>query len=386
MSRDYSPATILFLVTEDWYFVSHRLPVARIARDAGFTVHVAARLSTHEQKLRQEGFIVHSLPWQRSGEGLVRSVRSLLAIRAVIKAVKPDILHAVALKPTVFGAVAARTARMRGRVFAIAGLGFAFTDQTWKARLIRLCLRVVFQTAVDRADAVVLLQNDDDRHVLARGGFVKRARTRIIRGSGVDTDWFSPLPPPETNPPTIAVVSRMIAIKGIATLVEASRLLRCQGILHRLLLVGTPDPHNASSILQSQLEEWAKEPGTEWLGHCDDVRTVWAQAHIAALTSYGGEGLPKSLLEAAACERPIVASDVAGNREIAVEGVNALLAPPGDAPALALALRRLLENEELRLVLGRAGRRLVVEQFSQERVAELTLALYQELLGSSVAV
>ncbi|MBZ8134262.1 glycosyl transferase family 1 [Afifella sp. IM 167] len=367
-------------MTEDWYFVSHRLPIARAARDAGMSVHVATRISAHGEALEREGFTVHPLRWRRRGDGPAGAVRAILEIRSLLGRIRPDILHAVSLKPVIFGGLASRIGHRAARVFAITGLGFGFTDRSWKSELVRLAMRAVFLVAIDRKDAVVLLQNEDDRRVLVEKRFLKRAKTAIIRGSGVDGAKFAPLPLPADETVTIGFVARMIAIKGVEDLVRASEILVSRGVPHRLLLAGGPDPDNRSSISPQRLAEWAKRPQIKWLGNCADVRTVWRRADIAALPSLGGEGLPKSLLEAAACRRPIVATDVAGNRDIAVEGASGCLVPPADPAALADALERLISDRPLRERLGEGARLLIEEHFEQGRIVEQTMALYGSLL------
>jgi glycosyltransferase involved in cell wall biosynthesis len=298
---------------------------------------------------------------------------------------KPDIAHHIALKPAVLGALAARLARRDHIVTAINGLGFAFTAQTVKARLARTALRTVFRFGIDRPDAAIVVQNDDDRRRLIAERFIGRASVAVIRGSGVDLEHFQALPEPETHPPVVAVVTRMLGIKGIATLVAASGLLRERGIPHRIWLVGRPDPENASSLTEAQLRSYAAEPGIEWLGHRSDVREIWAQAHIAALTSLGGEGVPKSLLESAACGRPIVATNVPGCRDVVADGVNGFLVAPGDPAATADALARLIGDRALRRNFGAQSRRIAEERFSDQAVAAETLAIYRRLLETGAA-
>lgn len=384
MSEALAGRAILFLVTEDWYFASHRLPIARAARDAGMEVHVATRLARHREAILAEGFTPHALSWRRGETNPARTLAELRELRHLILRVRPDILHAVALKPVVFGAIATMGLPVKP-VYAITGLGFAFTERSAKAACIRATLRGAFRLAVDRPDAIVLLQNDDDRDLLSSRGFVRNARMSTIRGSGVDARRFEPLPTPAGNIPTIAVVSRMIAIKGIADLVAASHLLHGGGVAHRLLLVGEPDPDNPSSLSAEVLRIYSRAPWIQWLGACVDVREVWKQAHIAVLTSLGGEGLPKTLLEAASCGRPLVATDVPGSRDVVVDGLTGYLASPGDPDAIAQALRRLIEDPVRREQMGAAARARVEQVFSQERIATQTLELYAEILASNQA-
>ncbi|MDR3517598.1 MAG: glycosyltransferase family 4 protein [Azospirillaceae bacterium] len=373
---------ILYLVTEDWYFWSHRLPMARAARDAGFDVAVATRVTAHGARIEAEGFRLLPLPWRRRS---IAPFREIAAILRLYRTERPDLVHHVAVKPSVYGAVAAWLSGVPAVVNAIAGLGYVFTARDLKARLLRLPLGLAFRLLLGRRNARVLLQNPDDRDVLTRSGLVPRDRIRIVRGSGIDTDWFRPLAEPEgaigDAVPTIAVVTRMLKFKGVARLVEAQQILSRRGIACRLILAGAPDGENPAAIDAATLTAWGQLPGVEWRGHVEDVRAIWRQAVIAAFVPLGGEGLPKTLLEAAACGRPIVASDVAGCREIAIDGVNALLVPPDDAPALADALARLLADGALRQRLGAAGRHLVETEFSADRIGRETVALYRELLA-----
>jgi glycosyltransferase involved in cell wall biosynthesis len=242
----------------------------------------------------------------------------------------------------------------------------------WRGSLLPSLRRIVSEKSV------VLVQNGDDRELLQRLG-VDPSGIELIGSSGVDVDTFAPLPEPAGDVPVIGIATRMLAIKGVHHLIEASRLLRNRGVAHKVVLVGAPDPHNPSSIPEQTLRLWGSEPGISWLGHQSDVRKLWEMAHIAVLTSLGGEGVPKTLLEAAACGRPIVATDVPGCREIARAGSNGLLVPPGDAAALADALETLIKSPELRHRFGAEGRAIVEQEFSGDLVGRRTVALYERL-------
>lgn len=367
---------MLYLVTEDWYFVSHRLPVARTAQRAGFDVHIATRITDHLDFLQAEGFTVHKLGWRRRGDSPLHHARSIFEINRVVSKVKPNVLHAVALKSVVFGSLATLFSPIDVRIHAITGLGYVFTDKRLRTRLIRSILRFVFRLAVNKPNSIIVFQNHDDGLTLRTSGFIRRSRTRVIRGSGVDVDRFAPMPAPQNSAPVIAMVARMIAIKGVQPLVEASCLLSEQGVRHKLILVGAPDTDNATSFREADLRKWSEKPNIEWKGSTTDVLAVWRNADIAALTSYGGEGIPLSLLEAASCARPILSTDVPGNREIAVHGYNAEVAPPGDVPKIAERLRTLINDPELRARYSKNSRRLVTEHFQENLIVGQTLALY----------
>lgn len=367
---------LLYLVTEDWYFISHRLPMARAARDAGYDVHVATRVGRHGRDIEAEGFTLHELSWKRGSLDIVSVATSLTKIRALYRRVDPALVHHVALQPAVVGSIAAIGLPM-ARVNAIAGLGYTFTGTSLKARALRVFLVPILRRLASER-SVVLVQNADDRELLQRIG-LDASGIELIGSSGVDVHSFTPLPEPAGDVPVIGIATRMLAIKGVQYLVEASRLLRTRGIAHKVILTGAPDPHNPSSIPEQTLRVWGNEPGITWLGYQKDVRKLWEIADIAVLTSLGGEGVPKTLLEAAACGRPIVATDVPGCREIARANRNALLVPPGDAVALADALETLIKDPALRRRFGAEGRALVEQEFSGDLVGRKTAALYERL-------
>jgi glycosyltransferase involved in cell wall biosynthesis len=283
----------------------------------------------------------------------------------------------VALEPTVFGSVAAAGLRMP-RINALAGLGFAFTSQTRSAGVTRAVLVRLLKFLLDRPQTTVLVQNPDDRDVMLSLG-IAADRIRLIPGSGVDTTRLQALPEPD-GAITMAFVGRLLDDKGIRTLVAAHQVLHRRGLGLRLLVAGLPDPANPSSVPETELDQWRQQPGLHLLGHVADVGKVWAEAHIAVLPSRR-EGLPKSLLEAAACGRPIIATDVPGCREIARPDVNALLVPPDDPLALADAIERMARDSDLRRALGRRGRLLVEQEFSDRRIGEQVVALYDRVTG-----
>jgi len=369
--RRVAAPKLLFLVTEDWYFCSHRLPVARAARDAGFAVAVATRVREHGEAIRAEGFVLHPLGWRRRGGGWLGHLRALREIVRLYRAEKPDILYHVALKPVLFGGLAARFAfppRATPAILsAVMGLG-ASAASPLRRRALGWALRIA------AAGGAVIVQNPEDRAALAGYG-LDPARIALIRGSGVDTAHFAALPEPDHPPVAVALVGRMLRSKGVLDTAAAVGRLRAQGVAVDLLLAGAPDPDSSDSLSPAELDELAREPGIAWLGHVADVREVWARAAIAILPSSYGEGVPKSLLEAASCARPVVASDMPGCREIVVPGETGLLVPPHDVAALAAAIAKLAGDAALRRRMGEAGRARVIAEFADALIADTTLAL-----------
>ena len=376
---------LLFLVTEDWYFCSHRLPVARAAREAGFEVVVATRVRAHGQEIRDEGFTLRPIAWRRRGDGLLGAARAIFTITRLYRSERPDIVHHVALKPVLFGGIArrlafARSADAPASVDSVMGLGSGFSPATTGARLWPHPLGLVLRLVARGNRGSIVVQNPEDRAALAGLG-IDVGRIALIRGSGVDISRFVPLPEPGGDTVTVALVSRMLRDKGVLEAVAAIRRLRAQGLAIELLLAGPTDPDNANSLTAEMLRSLATEPGIEWLGQVADVRTVWRRAAIAVLPSTYGEGVPKTLLEAAACGRPLIAADVPGCREAVRPGENGILVPPHDVDGLADAIAALAGDPARRAAMGRAGRKWIEGGFTDEIVARATLELYRAVLA-----
>jgi glycosyltransferase involved in cell wall biosynthesis len=369
---------LLFLVTEDWYFCSHRLPLAAAAREAGFDVSVATRVREHGDEIRRAGLEAIPIGLARRSMNPYRELRSLAEIVRIYRSTKPDIVHHVALKPIVYGSIAARLAGVPAVVNALAGLGYVFSSHDRKARLLRPAVVAMFRTLLDRPQSRLIVQNPDDLAFLVTAGVVDARRAALIRGSGVDTRRILPVPEPG-GVPLVVLPARMLRDKGVYEFVAAGERLRAEGVAARFALVGDPDPHNPASIPEDTLRRWSDGGAVEWWGWRDDMAAVFGQCHVVCLPSYR-EGLPKALIDGAASGRAIVTSDVPGCREVVREGENGLLVPPRDGTALAAALRRLLEDAGLRRAMGERGRARAVAEFSLDRVIQETLGLYRGLL------
>lgn len=368
---------ILYVVTEDWYFLSHRLPMARAARDAGYAVHVATRLKDGRDAIESEGFVPHPLGWSRGSLSLSDSISAIVALRRLIGEVKPEILHNIALKPVVLGTAASLGHSKTAVVNSLTGLGTLFIGEAEVSGLARKAVRFALSRLLRRKRSRTVVQNPDDRAFVFDLG-VAPDMVVLIPGSGVDTEKLTPLPEPPP-PITCAYVGRMLADKGVVTLIEAYSRLGKQGSTLQLLLAGDCDRENPGSLAPEQLREFADLYGIHWLGHVADIREVWARAHFAVLASHR-EGLPKSLLEAAACGRAMVASDAPGCREIAIEGETALTVPVDDPGALADAMAKMASDAELRRRFGAKARALVERKFSAEAIGRETVALYDSLI------
>ena len=360
---------LLYLVTEDWYFCSHRLPLAIAARQSGFDVAVVTRVCEHGKLIEDAGLRLIPFEISRRGMNPLRELPTVLRLAALYRREKPDLVHHVAMKPVLYGSLAARLANVKHVVNAIAGLGWLYTSGDRSKKIIRALVRGLFRWALKGSEIIV--QNPDDMNQLKAMGL---EQLHLIRGAGVDTQSFRPCDEPP-DPPCVMLVSRMLWDKGVGEFVAAARLLKREGIVGRFVLVGGFDPGNPAAIPESQLRSWNDEGVVEWWGQRADMANVLAQAHIACLPSYR-EGLPKSLLEAAACGLPIVTTDAPGCREVVENDVNGLLVPVKDCSALAGAIKKLILDPELRRRMGTASRDKAVKEFSQDHIIEQTLNVY----------
>lgn len=377
---------VLMLVNVSWFFISHRLPVALRAMESGFEYHVATRLQpvSDGAALRAMGIAVHAMPFARGGVSPLSDLRSVIAIAAAYRRLRPDLVHLVTLKVIIFGGLLARLLRVPGVVAAVPGLGYAFVATGPWAAVRRGAVKTLLRLALRRDRCVVIFQNPEDREYLVRSGVVDSAQTALIRGAGVDMARFHPAPAPPGRV-RIVLASRMLREKGVPVFVHAARLLHEQGVSADFLLAGDPDPDNPGSLTREELEGWHAEGHVAWLGHVSDMSELLRSTHVVCLPTHYGEGVPKVLVEAAAAGRAIVATDVPGCREIVQHGQSGLLVPPRDATALAAALRRLIDDRVLREHMGRAGRRLAEDSFSTERVVQETFDIYRRLLSHGPA-
>jgi glycosyltransferase involved in cell wall biosynthesis len=369
---------LIFLITEDWYFMSHRVPLALDALARGFQVTLAARFSQGRESLSAQNIDLLELPWRR---GLPNwgDVHTLFLLTRFYRRQRPLLVHHVALKSALLGTLAARLAGVEQIICAIAGLGYMFTEQTLRARMLRLVFSILAKALLVHPRVSLLFQNADDRDRLCRLIGRDPMTCEIVPGAGIEVRDYPDCPAVVRDEVVVALVARMLQIKGVDLAVAAVRLARARGAKVRLQLVGPVDQTNPSGLSKADLEAWAQDPGIDWLGHQSDIPAIWRQADIALLPSRGGEGLPKALLEAAACGRPLIGTDVAGIRDLVIDGRTGLLVPPNDVEALAQAMVQLAGDVDLRARMGASARAHVAAGFSARRVVEQIGALHDRL-------
>jgi glycosyltransferase involved in cell wall biosynthesis len=372
------PPKLLFFIAEDWYFWTHRLPLAIAARERGYDVVLVTRVDTLGDRIAELGIRVIHVPLRRAGMRLGQEASLLLRLMRIYRRERPDIVHHVAMKPVIYGSLAARLTGVPHVVNALAGLGFAFTSDTFRAALLRPLLRSMLRRILDRRNCVLIVQNPDDFSHVVDDRLISAKHIRLIRGSGVDTMRFHPTPEPQGTP-IVMLPARMLVDKGVVEFVAAARSLKLRGFSCRCVLVGDTDMENPSALAIEQLQAWVAEGYVEWWGHREDMPEALSSANIICLPSYR-EGLPKVLLEAAACGRAIVTTDVPGCREVVQHERTGLLVPARDPHGLSDAIGLLLNNPDKRSEYARAARAEAEDEFSVGAVIEQTVRLYEDLV------
>lgn len=371
--------TLMFVVNVDWFFLSHRLPVALEAQRQGYQVHIATGLTDQLVELKRHGLRVHPLVLHRSSLGLINALRTMLQLWRVFKAVKPDVVHLVTIKPVLLGGLIARLAGVPSVVSAVSGLGFVYVARGARAVLRRSLVGVLYRVALGHPNQKVIFQNVDDLHSLAKVTHLPDTKVAMIRGSGVDLTSYVHLPLP-VGVPVVVLAARLLADKGVSEFVQAARLLKHRGCKARFVLIGTVDAANPSSFTKAEVSKWVAESLVEWLGYRSDMPHVLSGASLVVLPSYR-EGLPKILVEAAACGRAVVTTDVPGCRDAIEPGVTGVLVPVRNSLLLADAIETLLNNPDRCRAMGEAGRKLAEDAFDIRQIVAAHMQIYDELMG-----
>lgn len=371
---------LLFVATEDWFFASHFLPMARAARELGFDVAVIARERNHRRMIEAAGARLIGLEAERRSLDPRALFRQVAALKRLIAAEKPDILHCIALKPIALAGLAGKLAGVERRVYALTGLGFLGARQGVLAAAARFVAITWLRGAIDGPQVRFLFENPDDPVTLGLDP-LDAAKVAIVGGAGVDPLILMPSPMPPAPPLKVALVARMLWSKGVDLAVEAVRLARAEGAKITLTIHGAPDPSNPKAIPETTLKQWAARPGIAWAGPTRDIEGVWKAHHLCILPSRGGEGLPRTILEAAACGRAILTTDVPGCRSFVRDGQDGMVVPADDAAALARALVMLAGAPRLAERMGESARARLLDGHTERDVMNCVKTLYLSLLG-----
>lgn len=377
-----NPRTLVYVCNVAWFFVSHRLALAKAAKASGYDVHVASDVERPDEAraIEEAGLQFHRIKMRRGGLNPLADLGTLSQLTHLFRKHRPTIVHNVTIKPVLYGSLAARLAGTPAIVNAVSGLGYVFVD-TARARGLRAMVHRIYRLALRPAAVRVIFQNEDDREVFTRNKLVDPDKTVLISGSGVDLQAFTPSEPPPNRCVRIVLPARMLADKGVNEFAAAATLLRKRGLAVECLLAGGMDVANPAALTEQDLRRLEANGAVSWLGHVDDMKSLLRSAHIVCLPSYR-EGLPKALIEACAMARPIVTTDVPGCRDVVEHGANGLLVPVRDATALANALAALVQDPALRRQMGHRAREIAVQKFDLDAVIARTLALYEGIAAS----
>ena len=370
---------IVIVVNAPDFFLSHRLPIALAAKDKGFDVHIATAGGSEIKRIKTLGFTHHQIPFNRKGQNPLYELKTLVLLFWLFWRLKPDLAHLVTVKPVLYGGIAARLAGVKSLVAAISGMGTVFIANTPKAKLRRMLVLHLYKWSLNHRQLKVIFQNHADKDILLKNQITTQKHITIIRGSGVDLSDYPSTPEPKTRP-VVVMASRLLKDKGVFEFAEAAKILKSRHINVEMRLIGDIDPGNQTSLSQSDLDRLTAENNIEIMGYRDDIAQQYAQAHIVCLPSYR-EGLPKSLIEAAACGRAIVTTNTPGCRDAIIPNHTGLLVPIKEAIPLAEALQQLIEDKGLRKSMGTAGRILAEKEFAIDKIIKQHLDIYCEMLG-----
>ena len=371
---------LFIVVNQDWFFLSHRLPIGISAKEAGWDVTIVCEDTGVSYKIVEAGLKAVNMPINKSGTNISDELKTLRFLYRLFRREKPDVVHLVGLKIILWGSIACRLAGVKKMVSAVCGLGVLFDEEHAKSLMSRMILKVLKLT--HKGDGVrVVFQNNDDKKLFTDNGIISEERCVFTNGSGIDLANYDYTPEPKDEPIKVIFTARMVKDKGTLVLIEAAKKLE-QTYQNRVrfLLCGGLDS-NPHGITKVQLESLCDGEYIQWLGHRKDVLDLLKSSHIMAFPSWYREGLPKSVIEAEAVGRPVVTTDSVGCRDTVIDGYNGIIVQPKDSNELASALKRLIDNPELRQTMGMNARKFAEERFSIADVVHEHLVMYDSLMN-----
>ena len=366
---------VILFANTDWYLYNFRRDLAKALRERGDEVVMLSPAGDYAARLLDMGFRWEEFPLSRRGMNPVAELGTAYRLYRFYKREKPEIVHHFTVKCVLYGSLAAHLAGIKAIVNSITGLGYLFLPGSMVKNLMRALVRAWYRLVMRGTQ--VIFENSEDREIFLRYGFIRPEDGHLIPGVGVNVHHFAPSPEPD-GLPIVLLAARLLWDKGVGEFVEAARRLRSEGIPARFVLAGRIDPGNPSSIPDAQIEEWHEEGVVEWWGWGEDIEKILTLVGIVCLPSYR-EGLPTVLIEASACGRAVIATDVPGCRDAIRDGVTGLLVPSKDPVSLANGIRRLVLDPDLRQKMGTAGRLLVEEKFSSEKIIEQIFSVYKKI-------
>ncbi|MGR5547047.1 glycosyltransferase family 4 protein [Vibrio sp. PNB22_2_2] len=376
---------LLFIVNVDWFFVSHRLPIAIEAIEQGYEVHLACTFTGKKEYLESLGVTCHDVAFSRSGSQFKKEIATLFALRKLIVDIDVDIVHSVTIKPVIYSGLAIRTLQRKPVIVAaISGLGYVFSANSWKAKLTKRFVSYLYKLALDCDNKRIIFQNNSDLSTLSKIVKLDQSDIALIKGSGADLSVYDFVEESRDTRKIVSMACRLLKDKGVYQFVEAAKAVRKERSDTEFWLIGSIDPENPNSVTQSEIESWVQQGIIRAFGHRDDIPALFAKSHIVTMPSFYGEGIPKVLIEAAACGRAIVTTDNAGCRDAVVNEVTGLIVPVKDAETLASAFSILLSDDKKRMEMGIKAREFAVKEFDVNNVVSKHLDIYESLMTEKI--
>ncbi|OBP15334.1 hypothetical protein A5320_08195 [Rheinheimera sp. SA_1] len=371
---------VLIVVNIPKFFISHWLNIALTAQTAGYQVHVATMDGPEIDQIKAVGLIHHLIPLNRSGRNLYQELTSLWALCRLFRILKPELVHLITIKPVIYGGIAARVTGVRAVLSAVTGLGYVFINQQGKTSGLKRLVSGMYRYVFGHPNIRVLFENEADCHNFCQSGIVQPDKTVVVHGAGVDLEKFDVLPEPHGRI-RVVFAARLLKDKGVVEFLSAAAKLAHLDHVD-FILAGDTDHDNPASLSENELMDIKSTGKVQVLGYCHDIANLFKSSHIIVLPSYR-EGLPKVLIEAAACGRAVITSDVPGCRHVIVAGQTGLLVPVKNADALAEAIVTLVADDTMRRQFGLAGRQLAESRYGQNQIGHIYMELYSQLLTES---
>ena len=370
---------LFIVVNQDWFFLSHRLPIGTAAKDAGYDVTIVSEDTGVSDKIREVGLKTINLPINKAGTNIKDEIKTFFFLYKLFRREKPDIVHLVGLKTMLWGSLACRLAGVKAMVSAVCGLGVLFDEEHAQSLLTRSILKVLRVTH-NKKRLSVIFQNNDDKAIFLNAKIMKEWQCAFTNGSGINLQNYDYTPEPADKPVKVIFTARMVEDKGTLVLIDAAKQLESEykGKVQFLLCGGLDS--NPNGITKEMLESRCDGEYLQWLGHRKDVLELLKQSHIMAFPSWYREGLPKSVIEAEAIGRPVVTTDSVGCRDTVIDGKNGYMIPIKNSEALAEALKKLIDNPELRQQMGRNAREFAVSKFDINDVVKVHLDIYKAII------
>lgn len=366
--------TILISINASWNIVNFRAGLVRALQDEGYRIAALAPEDAWSPRLAEMGVRYEPLPMDKKGVSPARDLLLFARYLAALRRIRPAAFLGYTAKPNIYGSLAAQWLGIP-TISNVSGLGTVFIRESWLTRIVSFLYRLAFRRA-----ALVFFQNEEDLTLFVDRKILPAGKARLLPGSGIDLARFRPVETATKAPFTFLFVGRLLWDKGVAEFVEAARAVREQAPDTRFQLLGFLDAENRTAVPRHAVDSWVAEGLIDYLGHTDDVQPYLASADCVVLPSYR-EGLPRSLLEAAAMGKALIATDVPGCRHLVDDGANGFLCAVRDPKSLADAMLRMVRlPESERAAMGVASRRKAETEYDER----IVFARYSEALRSAL--